>query len=80
MHKTSSFQAIPILILIYKNMKVMGKKMSLMASLICVRFVFALRMQLLVINSVTFQCVALSTIADLTMRSIFCDVQVMLND
>ena len=51
--------------------------MSAMSSL---RFVFVLRMQLLVVNSLSFQCVAPSTIADLTMQTIFCDVQVTLND
>ena len=56
--------------------------MSFMASLICVRFVFVLCMQLLVINSLTFdfQCLAPSTIADLTKQNIFCGVQVTLND
>ena len=53
-----------------------------MASLICVQFVFELFKQLLVINSVAFdfQCLTPSTIADLTMQNIFCDVTVTLND
>ena len=57
-------------------MKVIAEKMSLMASLSCVGFVFVLYMQLLVINSLIFdfQCLAPSTIADLTMQSIFCGV------
>lgn len=56
-----------------------GRKM---ASLICVQFVFELFKQLLVINSVAFdfQCLTPSTIADLTMQNIFCDVKVTLND